>query len=436
LFRFPEPALRTKICPVDRHWDGNQVLDASDNCPAVDLGLLSGEIPYIAKADFGLRYPGFPFYIPGIAGQRAPGQTAYLDGGLARHITLAGEVSNDHYNAWDFSKDLDSVVAIPLPERGTPLERLAMQVHSICARDSVTPEGTAGKYLLNGGPSVPGAPYANPSWGTRGGNLCVNLADPPPPPNDPGKPSRVYKAADVQMDAVFNKIGWHYPQLRFETLWQDVKPTIAGKRAPEPLFFRANSGETIEFWQTNLVPSYYELDDFQVRTPTDVIGQHIHLVKFDVTSSDGAANGYNYESGSLSPDAVRDSIAGIRKGNDCASTAPVSVPCPIAKPAPPDVGMPPAGQDWTGAQTTVERWWADPVVDNRGVDRTLRTVFTHGHFSPSTHQHAASIADCWSSPRDRPGGFPRLPIQSPDRSSPACRWVCVRTAVQQAGRPT
>ena len=66
----------------------------------------------------------FPFYIPGIAGQRAPhpplgyaldkspqppGQTAYLDGGLARHITLAGEVFNDHFNAWDFSKDLDSV---------------------------------------------------------------------------------------------------------------------------------------------------------------------------------------------------------------------------------------------------------------------------------------------------------------------------------------
>ena len=31
-------------------------------------------------------------------------------------------------------------------------------------------------------------------------------------------------------------------------------------------------------------PTYYELDDFQVRTPTDIIGQHIHLVKFDVTS--------------------------------------------------------------------------------------------------------------------------------------------------------
>ncbi len=167
--------------------------------------------------------------------------------------------------------------------------------------------------------------------GARAATSCVDLADPPPPYSDPGRPDRVYKAADVQMDVVFNKVGWHYPQLRFETLWQDVMPTLAGKRAPEPLFVRANSGETIEFWQTNLVPNYYELDDFQVRTPTDVIGQHIHLVKFDVTSSDGAANGYNYEAGSLSPDAVREEIAGIRKANNCAPDAPISFQCPVAK---------------------------------------------------------------------------------------------------------
>jgi hypothetical protein len=399
----PLPA-RTKLCPIDRHWDGNQVLGPDGNCPPFDAGTAAGEVAYVAKADFDAgRDPGFPFYIPGIAGQRTPhpplgyapdgsqqpaGQTAFLDGGLARHITLAGEVSNDHYNAWDFSKDLDSALVIPLAESGTPLEKLAMQVHSTCTRDSFTPEGQAGKYVLNGGPSVPGAPYANPSWGSHGNVPCVDLADPPAPSSDPTRADRVYKAADVQMDVVFNKVGWHYPQLRFETLWQDVMPTLAGKRAPEPLFIRADSGETIEFWQTNLVPAYYELDDFQVRTPTDVIGQHIHLVKFDVTSSDGAANGYNYEAGSLSPDAVREEIASVRKANNCAPNAPISFQCPVAKAPPSDVGKPPAGQDWSGSQTTVERWWADPVMDSRGVDRTLRTVFTHDHFSPSTHQQA------------------------------------------------
>ena len=82
-------------------------------------------------------------------------------------------------------------------------------------------------------------------------------------------------------------------------------------RAPEPFFIRTATNDAIEFWHTNLVPNYYELDDFQVRTPTDVIGQHIHLVKFDVTSSDGGANGFNYEDGTFGPDEVRDRIDAI-----------------------------------------------------------------------------------------------------------------------------
>jgi hypothetical protein len=418
----PLPA-RTKLCPIDRHWNGSQVLGPDGNCPAFDPATATGEVAYVAKADVDAgRDPGFPFYIPGIAGQRAPhpplgyapdksqaaGQTDHLDGGLARHITLVGRVSNDHFNAWDFSKDLDSVVAIPLPEAGTPLERLAMQVHSTCTHASVTPEGRLGNYVLNGGPSVLGAPYANPSWGSHGNVPCADLADPPAPPNAPGRADRTYRAASVQTDVVLNKAGWHYPQTRFETLWQDVAPTLAGKRAPEPLFIRANSGETIEFWLTNLVPDYYELDDFQVRTPTDVIGQHIHLVKYDVTSSDGSANGYNYEAGSLSPDAVREEIAGIRKANNCAANAPISFQCPLAKAPPPDVGKAPPGQDWTGAQTTVERWWADPVLDKRGVDRTLRTVFSHDHFSPSTHQQAGLYSGLLVEPKGSNWRIPAL----------------------------
>ena len=79
-----------------------------------------------------------------------------------------------------------------------------------------------------------------------------------------------------------------------------LQPGKPGGRQPEPLFFRGNSGDIIEYWHTNLVPNYYLVDDFQVRTPTDILGQHIHLVKFDVTSSDGAGNGFNYEDGTFS----------------------------------------------------------------------------------------------------------------------------------------
>lgn len=47
---------------------------------------------------------------------------------------------------------------------------------------------------------------------------------------------------------------------------------------------------------------------------------------------------------------------------------------------------------WCGAQTTIQRWWADPVLNGKPgdkdvKDRTLRTVFTHDHFGPSSHQH-------------------------------------------------
>ena len=65
----------------------------------------------------------------------------------------------------------------------------------------------------------------------------------------------------------------------------------------------------------SLVPAEFEVDDFQVRTPTDIIGQHIHLPKWDLTTNDGAANGWNYEDGTLSPGAVVERIIAINHFN-------------------------------------------------------------------------------------------------------------------------
>jgi hypothetical protein len=200
--------------------------------------------------------------------------------------------------------------------------------------------------------------------------------------------------ADIQDDVKLNKKGWHFPQQRFSALWEDVDdflaPNSSTKKPPEPLFFRANSGDCIEYWLTNLVPGEYHLDDFQVRTPTDVLGQHIHLVKFDVTASDGAGNGFNYEDGSFSPDEVRERIKAIRYFNGCLSTQAGTFECPEPEPHP-FFGSGPSNE-WVGAQTTVQRWWADPVLDNDNKDRTLRTVFTHDHFGPSTHQQTGLYA--------------------------------------------
>ena len=132
------------------------------------------------------------------------------------------------------------------------------------------PDGTAANFTLNGLPPKPGAPFADPRRDDAG--------------NAVGRP-RLYKGAAIQLDLKLNKAGWHFPQSRILTLWGDVAPTLSGTRAPEPLFFRANTNDCITFQHTNLTPHIYELDDFQVRTPTDIMGQHIHLVKFDVTSS-------------------------------------------------------------------------------------------------------------------------------------------------------
>src|SRR5262249_14248304 len=150
----------------------------------------------------------------------------------------------------------------------------------------------------------------------------------------------------------------------------------------------------------------YELDDFQVRTPTDVIGQHIHLVKFDVTSSDGGTNGWNYEDGTFGPGEVRDRIHAImnmgglyafdRSSGYINKTKQKKVVVRKVKDAYPKrdgandefglFGAPPPGQDWNGAMTTIQRWAIDPLLNWQGQDRTLRTVFTHDHLGPSTHQ--------------------------------------------------
>ena len=373
-----------------------------------------------------LLNPGFPYFIPGIAGARAPHPpfdfactqkdingkclpNSYLDGGLPRHNITGGSISLERHSSTDWSKDAATLNAVQLPEDGTPVEKVAMSFHGKRCYPTFFPDGTPGScpssistspqstlitpptptgFLLNGLPRGPqqGAPYADPAVDDNGKAVG-------------GKP-RIYKAAAFQLNVVLNKKGWHFPQQRMLSLWKDVGDTLAYKpggpgRQPEPLFFRGNTGDIIEYWHTNLVPHYFEQDAFQVRTPTDILGQHIHLVKFDVTSSDGAGNGFNYEDGTFAPDEVQDLIKAINAGSwtPCAGCPPLRA----AQPPPADicnVPNPPSqcATEWKGAQTTIQRWYLDPLVDNSGVDRTLRTVFTHDHFGPSTHQQAGLYA--------------------------------------------
>ncbi len=128
-------------------------------------------------------------------------------------------------------------------------------------------------------------------------------------------------------------------------------------------------------------------------------------MKFDVTSSDGAVNGFNYEDGSFSPEEVRDRIDGINAAGGI--VVPGGSRRTLKARTIPYFGEGPQGA-WLGAQATIQRWYADKLLDTqapnprkkpgymasggRPEDRTLQSVFTHDHFSPSTHQQVGLYA--------------------------------------------
>lgn len=114
---------------------------------------------------------------------------------------------------------------------------------------------------------------------------------------------KVFEIALVQAKIIYNRYGWNDPQGRFFVLKEElerhggldayIRKVEEQKILVEPLVIRANAGDCIEIRLTNLLPEYLEESPFQLRTKTDIVGYHIHLVKFDTIVSDGAANGWN-----------------------------------------------------------------------------------------------------------------------------------------------
>ncbi len=288
-------------------------------------------------------------------------------------------------------------------------------------------------FPVNGAPPAPGAPFADPcgapsvmagspfrrfdaatgSW-ARDPQAFAEIADPLRAAEvrmvpDPGLLGfRRFKVSAVDVDLVVNRAGWHDPQGRINVLSSQAGATKGRSTATaEPFYFRAFSGECIEVQHTNETAKALKLDDFQMKVPTDTIGQHIHLVKFDVTSSDGSGNGFNYEDGTFSPQEVLARIchsrgrATKRDGEDPSSIDDIAertdAQCAarmIETVHKLDRFLPENIQYF---QTTVQRWFADPILSYEGLvgragegaqvaDRTLRTVFTHDHFGPSNIQ--------------------------------------------------
>lgn len=284
-----------------------------------------------------------------------------------------------------------------------------------------------GWFRVNGAPPAPGAPFANPCGMAPGRPGAVPGKDPLTGSllgRDPHVIGfRRYEVSAVQLDLIVNQAGWHDPQARINVLSAEAdgfkdQPGTKDRISPairddeEPFFFRALSGECIEFRHTNELPKDLALDDFQVKTPTDTIGQHIHLVKFDVTASDGSGNGWNYEDGTFAADELATRLCAWARSGDAVAVARVAemgerVASALAKAG--------AGETLPGGgfcawrpvvdhtvwrlkrsdypflfQTTAQRWFADPILSKDESrtprDRTMRTIFTHDHFGPSSIQ--------------------------------------------------
>ncbi|MCK9988263.1 MAG: manganese oxidase [Azoarcus sp.] len=425
--------------------------------PATGVDVVAGSKAQIDRSaankntDGTLKNPGYPFWVAGIEstmGQRpptppldmltqakaqelvngsdplwdglVPAQAGGWDGGLPRHTlegTLSGTTAIVTTSPVDFLKKLTAAKAVFFPEEGTDAEQAAMNFHSKPGHASykADPSGTtvaAANFKTNGAKPSVAAPFAEPciddtqkqltstagagtwysgatmtSWYT-GQASQFNATTP-----------RVYKGANIQFDAVINKAGYHFPQQRIIALWEDVMPVISKQQPPEPLVMRLNTYDCAMYHHTNLVPEFYELDDYQVRTPTDIIGQHIHLPKWDLSTTDGAANGWNYEDGTISPGAIVERIHAVRHFNHC--TEPTDPRdgtnvCPVPK------AHPYFGQfnrpDWMGARTTQQRWYSDPLLNQYNIDRGLGNIFTHDHYGPSTHQQIGLYATVLTEP--------------------------------------
>lgn len=425
--------------------------------------------------------PGFPFWVAGVS--QREGHSADLvsmgsrpttppldmdstagghDGGLPRHA-LAGYSSGGHDHSeitrLTAAKHITEAKPIYYDEGGTPLERVAMKFHAQrihpthkqVDKNGVAPPAVA-EFITNGAPPIPGAPYNDPcidDTGTRlrsgkpgfffagkYGEYFSSNQDLPGGIEYGGDNPRVYKGANLQLDVIFNKLGYHYPQQRILTLWEDVPALLMKQRPPEPLVLRMNTYDCAKYEHTNLVPKEFYLDDYQITTPTDVIGQHIHLPKWDLTSADGGANGFNYEDGTFSPGAVRERIHAINRWN-ANRTTPIPQPTgstdPLVPAAHPYFGKDPVFQggaaalqlsekecldqwntlpfevfektiaipgkcDWLGARTTIQRWFSDPVVNRGLIHRGLGITFTHDHLGPSTHQQLGLYATMLTEP--------------------------------------
>lgn len=114
----------------------------------------------------------------------------------------------------------------------------------------------------------------------------------------PNAPVKVFHVAAIQLDVTYNdELGWRNPQQRIYVLQEDKQAVLSGQQEPEPFAPLLNVGDCVEYHLTNELPEQYGGTVFDRAQQTNEVSIHQHLVQFDVLSSDGAANGWNYDQG-------------------------------------------------------------------------------------------------------------------------------------------
>ena len=332
----------------------------------------SGGLPLDAAGE--AASPGFPFFIPGIAGSQPPQAPLSLldDGGLPRHIVerTGNRIRRTDLTAADLTWQTSVLSARELAADGEPIEQLAMGFHEAEGHATATADGAEAWFATSGVMPQAGALFSDPCRGEaqevvvgEDGRIRARISE------------RIYKAARFEQDVLLTRSGLHSPQLRSVALWEDVSATLAGGRAAQPLILRAHSGDCVIAYFTTLAPAQRLADASGPAHATDTAALAAGPLGLDPTASVGG--GWNYEVGAYSPDEVRVRIQAINvipkyggKGGILSTTGRRRS---LRARSHPFFGTAGAytsraqrdalSRRWIGAQTVVQRWYvADAQV--------------------------------------------------------------------------
>ncbi|MGN9907472.1 hypothetical protein ACTMTJ_07935 [Phytohabitans sp. LJ34] len=113
-----------------------------------------------------------------------------------------------------------------------------------------------------------------------------------------GRPVKTFDVVAIEISSTYSPhLNWKNPHARVYALAADESFLRNGVMRPEPFSPLLNVGDCVVYKLTNKLPEQFGGTVFDRAQITNEVGIHQHMVQFDVLSSDGAANGWNYDQG-------------------------------------------------------------------------------------------------------------------------------------------